>query len=112
VTATNKIHSEILRQLDVSVMAVVGTNHMDMSKVAKPSKWKLVHSLLPWGSIVDSLWSSPPCVVDEFCYSVTSVKGTHIQLTAVNNVKFNKHIPVTHTVYKNRNFIIKQVLLV
>jgi hypothetical protein len=59
-------------------------------------------------SIVDSLWSSPPCVVDEFCYSVTSVE----QLTAVNNVKLNKHIPVTRTVYMKRNFVSKQVLLV
>jgi hypothetical protein len=47
VTATNNILSEILRQLDVKVMAVVATNHMDLSKVVKPSKWKLAHSLLP-----------------------------------------------------------------
>jgi hypothetical protein len=65
-------------------MAVVGTNHMELSKVAKPSKCKLVHSLLPCRSVVGSLWSSPPCAVDEFCYSVTSVEASHIQLTAVN----------------------------
>jgi hypothetical protein len=63
-------------------------------------------------SIVDWLWSSPPCVVDEFCYPVTSVGGSRMQLTAVNNVKLNKRIPVTHTVYMKRNFVSKQVLLV
>jgi hypothetical protein len=47
VTATNEIHSEILPQFNVSVMAVVGTNHMGLSKMAIPSKCKLAHSLLP-----------------------------------------------------------------
>jgi hypothetical protein len=29
--ATNTIHSEILPQFDVGMMAIVGTNHMDLS---------------------------------------------------------------------------------
>jgi hypothetical protein len=45
--ATNKNHNEILPEFDVSVMAVAGTNHMALSKVAIPSKCKLAHSLLP-----------------------------------------------------------------
>jgi hypothetical protein len=44
--ATNKIHSEILPQFNVSLMAVVETNHMDLSKVVKPSKCKLSHHRL------------------------------------------------------------------
>lgn len=77
-------------------MAVMGTNHIALSKVSKSSKRKLEHSLLPWGDIENSLWATTPWGVDVFFIRSQVLKGLYI--TRVNNKVEQKHSNHPHRV--------------